>query len=83
MASQQVSESNQNKPITHDELQVEDPYTPSYAQYQANKKFSDDVVIRLNMREVESEAGRAWLLMKTKHITNIKRVIKEYKQLQP
>ncbi|AYU54608.1 DUF5067 domain-containing protein [Staphylococcus debuckii] len=85
MASQQVSESNQNKPITHDELQVEDPYTPSYAQYQANKKFSDDVRSNPSKYEGGGIGGGPGLVVNENKTYNQykERVIKEYKQLQP
>ena len=60
-ASQQVSESNQNKTTTHDESQMEDPNTPSYAQYQENKKFSDDM--RSNPSKYEGVGGGPGLVV--------------------
>lgn len=83
MTPEQTNEWNQNKTTTHDESQMEDPNTPSYAQYQENKKFSDDM--RSNPSKYEGVGGGPGLVVNENETYNQykDRVTNEYKQLQP
>lgn len=85
MTPEQINEWNQNKPTTHDESQMEDPNTPSYAQYQANKKFSDDMRSNPSKYEGAGIGGGPGLVVNENETYNQykDRVTNEYKQLQP